>query len=66
MKQRERLSKLYQRTLKERNFILNKKNHAELILQNLEHSVVSTTTKYVTCCLYSLPVYLFKLFKMIL
>ncbi|OXU30933.1 hypothetical protein TSAR_013161 [Trichomalopsis sarcophagae] len=48
MKQRERLTELYNRNLKDRNFVLNKKNHAELMLQNLEHSMVSTTTKYKT------------------
>ncbi|XP_058793179.1 uncharacterized protein LOC131665347 [Phymastichus coffea] len=46
VKHRESLSNLYQRSVKERNWIMNKKNHAELVLQNLEHSVVSTTTKY--------------------
>ncbi|XP_014218834.1 uncharacterized protein LOC106647092 [Copidosoma floridanum] len=46
VKQRERLSSLYKRALKERNYVLNRKNHAETMLQNLEHSVVSTTTRY--------------------
>lgn len=47
MKQKIKLSKIYKASLRERDTILTKKKHAELIVQTLEHSMVSGTTQYV-------------------
>ncbi|CAB0035241.1 unnamed protein product [Trichogramma brassicae] len=44
--QTERLNKMYKYVSKEKDEVLQKKNHAELILTQLEYSVIPTTAKY--------------------
>ncbi|XP_011495182.1 PREDICTED: uncharacterized protein LOC105360091 [Ceratosolen solmsi marchali] len=48
IKQRTRLSRLYERTLKQRDSEMKNENHAGLLLKTLEHSVISTTARYKT------------------
>lgn len=47
MRQKERLIKQFNYNMKERDAVLNKKNHATLILATLEHSMISTVGQYV-------------------
>ncbi|KAJ8664714.1 hypothetical protein QAD02_006376 [Eretmocerus hayati] len=48
VKKKQNLTYLYNRNMKELDFIKNTKNHAEKMLQNLNHSMVSSTNRYKT------------------